>query len=113
MPSKLQKRPLRIKRGGYEGLAAVVLYSSSLKPVADHEVVLVKDHFVHLSPRQQEILHLRFGLAEETNPIALEAIGNKWGITRERVRQLQDRALKKLRVVIEEKVTIKVEEINN
>jgi RNA polymerase primary sigma factor len=49
-----------------------------------------------LSPRDARVLRLYFGLdggAEHT----LEEIGNLFGITRERVRQLRDRALKKLR----------------
>jgi len=50
-----------------------------------------------LQPREKEILRLRFGLGEEQNPHTLDEVGNVLGITRERVRQLEARALKKLR----------------
>ena len=47
-----------------------------------------------LSDREQTILSLRFGLDGKT-PMTLAAIGKKFHITRERVRQLQNRALSK------------------
>src|SRR5207302_10932782 len=50
-----------------------------------------------LSEREQEILNLRYGLAGE-DPLALEAIGRKLGITRERVRQIEAEALERLAV---------------
>ncbi len=49
-----------------------------------------------LEPRLREILERRFGLAGR-NPQTLEQIGKELGITRERVRQLETRALKELR----------------
>src|SRR6476619_6628790 len=49
-----------------------------------------------LEPRLREILERRFGLAGR-NPQTLEHIGKELGITRERVRQLETRALKELR----------------
>ncbi len=49
-----------------------------------------------LSPRDARVLRLYFGLDGGTEH-TLEEIGDLFGITRERVRQLRDRALKKLR----------------
>lgn len=49
-----------------------------------------------LDEREKRILRLYFGL-DGRNPITLEAIGAELGITRERVRQLKERALDKLR----------------
>jgi RNA polymerase primary sigma factor len=49
-----------------------------------------------LSSREQRIIQLRFGLAGE-GPLTLEETGNYLGITRERVRQIQEKAIKKLR----------------
>jgi RNA polymerase primary sigma factor len=49
-----------------------------------------------LSPRMRRVLALRFGLDGET-PQTLEQVGNGLGITRERVRQLESRALRELR----------------
>ena len=52
----------------------------------------------HLNPRMQRVLSLRFGL-EDGKPQTLEQVGAGLGITRERVRQLETRALRELRTV--------------
>jgi len=49
-----------------------------------------------LNPRMRRVLSLRFGLDGE-HPQTLEEVGNQLGITRERVRQLETRALRELR----------------
>jgi RNA polymerase primary sigma factor len=51
-----------------------------------------------LSPRMRHVLALRFGL-NGARPQTLEEVGAGLGITRERVRQLESRALRELRVV--------------
>lgn len=48
-----------------------------------------------LTPRELEIIRLRFGFEEKV--YTLEEIGQKMGVTRERIRQIEQRALKKLR----------------
>jgi len=53
---------------------------------------------LHLNPRMQRVLALRFGL-EDGRPQTLEQVGAGLGITRERVRQLEARALRELRTV--------------
>jgi len=50
----------------------------------------------HLSPRERRILQLRFGL-EDGRSRTLEEIGGEYDITRERVRQIEKKALEKLR----------------
>jgi len=50
-----------------------------------------------LNPRMRRVLSLRFGLDGES-PQTLEEVGTQLGITRERVRQLETRALRELRV---------------
>lgn len=50
----------------------------------------------HLSAREMKIIRLRFGLAGE-GPFTLEETGKMLGITRERVRQIQEKATNKLR----------------
>jgi RNA polymerase primary sigma factor len=50
-----------------------------------------------LNPRMRRVLSLRFGLDGEP-PQTLEEVGSQLGITRERVRQLETRALRELRI---------------
>lgn len=54
---------------------------------------------LHLKPREAEILKLRYGFDTET-PMTLEEVGRELGLTRERIRQIEHRALRKLRVVL-------------
>ena len=49
-----------------------------------------------LSENEQTVLRLRFGLNGE-EPMTLDAIGKRMGLTRERVRQIEAAGLKKLR----------------
>jgi RNA polymerase primary sigma factor len=49
-----------------------------------------------LSEQERKIIKLRFGL-EDGEPMTLEKIGNVFGLTRERIRQIESSALKKLR----------------
>ena len=53
-----------------------------------------------LDPREATILRYRFGL-DGGNEKTLEEVGQKFGVTRERVRQIQNIALKRLRKMIE------------
>lgn len=56
----------------------------------------VKDILVELSPREQKILKLRFGL-EDGVTHTLEEIGQEFGVTRERIRQIEAKALEKIK----------------
>ena len=56
----------------------------------------VKEILVELSPREQKILKLRFGL-EDGVAHTLEEIGQEFGVTRERIRQIEAKALEKIR----------------
>ncbi len=49
-----------------------------------------------LSPREARILRLRFGL-DDGNAYTLEEVGEKFGLTRERIRQIEGKALRRLR----------------
>jgi len=49
-----------------------------------------------LSPREARVLRLRFGLDDGT-AYTLEEVGEKFGLTRERIRQIEGKALRRLR----------------
>ncbi len=49
-----------------------------------------------LTDRQADVIKLYFGIGVE-HPLSLEDIGDKFGLTRERVRQIKDKAINKLR----------------
>jgi RNA polymerase primary sigma factor len=70
------------------------------EPEEDVEERLLAEHIERaldtLSPRDARVIRLYFGL-EGGREHTLEEIGNLLGVTRERVRQLRDRALKRLR----------------
>jgi RNA polymerase primary sigma factor len=56
----------------------------------------VQEVLKSLSPREREVLELRFGLVDG-NPKTLEDVASTYGITRERIRQIEARAIVKLR----------------
>jgi len=75
----------------------------------EHEAVATKDRATHsinrlleyLEPREREIIRMRAGLDTHAKGMTLEEIGQQFGITKERVRQLNARAMKKLRSLAE------------
>jgi RNA polymerase primary sigma factor len=56
----------------------------------------------HLSEREQEILRVRYGL-DGSDPKTLAAAGKMMGVSRERIRQIEKRALKKLNIMLSRK----------
>ncbi len=61
----------------------------------------MSDLMKHLSPREREIMEMRFGLVKGEGQ-TLEEIGKKFKISRERVRQIVNKAIANLREVIRE-----------
>ena len=76
----------------------------------EHEIVATHERATksvnrlleYLEPREREIIRMRAGLDEHAKGMTLEEIGQQFGITKERVRQLNARAMKKLRTIAEE-----------
>jgi RNA polymerase primary sigma factor len=72
----------------------------SLSPMQSAYQSMLKDKLEEilstLSPREARVLRLRFGLDDGTI-YTLEEVGRKFGLTRERIRQIEGRALRQLR----------------
>ncbi|MBT3606212.1 MAG: sigma-70 family RNA polymerase sigma factor, partial [Candidatus Latescibacteria bacterium] len=64
--------------------------------VEDSVRVQVEDILESLDAREAEVLRLYFGLGDE-EPLTLEEIGVRFNLTRERVRQIKEKALRRLR----------------
>jgi hypothetical protein len=58
---------------------------------------IVKKLLAMLPERSRTVLEARFGLGASAERVTLESIGKKWGITRERVRQIENHGLSTLR----------------
>ena len=56
-----------------------------------------------LTPRQKDVIKLYFGIGTE-HSMSLEDIGDRFGLTRERVRQIKDKAINKLRTTSRSKL---------
>lgn len=73
---------------------------SQLSPVDAASKQLLKDHLDEvlstLSDREAKVLRLRFGL-EGDKQMTLEEVGKVFGVTRERIRQIEAKALRKLK----------------
>ncbi len=65
---------------------------------------IVESNEAELTPVERTVIYHRFGLAgdKDTDPLTLEQVGQIIGVTKERVRQIQNKALEKIRLAVEE-----------
>ena len=72
----------------------------ALAPADAASMSLLKEQLAEvlktLTPREEKVLKLRFGL-DDGNPKTLEEVGKEFNVTRERIRQIEAKALRKLR----------------
>lgn len=87
------------------------VFSQSSDPRTDglaDEIINQRQHealmsiLAQLPARERDIIISRYGLSEGAGPLTLEQVGTKLGVTKERIRQLEARALDKLRKIAEE-----------
>ena len=86
-----------------EGFSHLGDFIADRGSVSPEEATIQKDRAerVHvilatLTPREEKVLRRRFGIGEETGH-TLQEVGDEFGVTRERIRQIQAKALTKLR----------------
>lgn len=61
-----------------------------------------------LSPKERDVLIMRFGLNDDGNRKTLEEIGSRYGVSRERIRQIENRAISKLKNCAKTTISAKV-----
>jgi RNA polymerase primary sigma factor len=89
---------------GEEGDSALGdLIAGEQAPPEEDVTVSLEEEVLHraiaqLPDREREVVKLRYGLNGDRDPASLEAIGRELGLTRERVRQIEARALEQLSV---------------
>ena len=73
---------------------------NTISPYSNAEQINITEHILKilhtLTPKEEEILKMRFGIGFDRD-LTLEEVGNYFSITRERVRQIEAKALRKLR----------------
>lgn len=57
----------------------------------------IEDVLATLSDREARVLRMRFGLEGDGHQMTLEDVGRYFGVTRERIRQIEAKALRKLK----------------
>ena len=74
---------------------------NTISPENHIENVMLKEQIqevlMELKPRERDVLKMRFGIGDN-NPRTLEEVGRKFDVTRERIRQIEQKALRKLRI---------------
>lgn len=81
-------------------LGDFVADNNTVTPEANIESVMLREHIdqllMDLKDRERQVIVLRFGL-EDGHPRTLEEVGKEFNVTRERIRQIEAKALRKLR----------------
>jgi RNA polymerase primary sigma factor/RNA polymerase sigma factor len=102
IPAELRVRA-RFHSGGDEQLQVVedihpnAILQESAQNERQDEVARILEH---LNDREKQIIQHRFGLNDQRNAMTLKEVGRVMGVTKERIRQLEARAMAKLREAV-------------
>jgi len=112
MPSEKIRRALEVSSEpvsletpiGHDGdskfgeLVEDTFFPNPVERIEAADLRAVSDEALHtLTPREEKIVRMRFGLDRSGEEHTLEEISHLFGVTRERIRQIESKALKKLR----------------
>lgn len=101
---KIAKEPISLETPvGDEGDSLLGDFIEDKEAVIPHDEIISNDLTGHmnevlstLSPREEKVLRMRFGIGESKDH-TLEEVGGYFNVTRERIRQIEAKALRKLR----------------
>ncbi|MEE1193183.1 MAG: sigma-70 family RNA polymerase sigma factor [Phascolarctobacterium sp.] len=91
---------ISVNEDGDTSMGELIGDDKAISPEAAAAQSMLREHIEEalreLSPKEQDVLRLRFGL-NDGRERTLDEIGKQFGVTRERIRQIEAKALKKLR----------------
>ena len=114
IPTELRQQA-RFRTGGEERLLSVedIRPDATRRESAQSERQLEVSRILdHLDERERLIIQHRFGLDRNRNPMTLKEVGRVMGVTKERIRQLEARAMAKLREAVGEERVEAPESVN-
>ena len=81
-------------------LGTFIQDENAISPADSASIMMLKEQLMEvlatLTPREQKVIMLRYGI-EDGHTRTLEDVGKEFSVTRERIRQIEAKALKKLR----------------
>ena len=81
-------------------LGTFIQDENAISPADSASIMMLKEQLMEvlatLTPREQKVIRLRYGL-DDAHPRTLEEVGKEFNVTRERIRQIEAKALRKLR----------------
>lgn len=91
---------LRVREHRVGSVPRELTYDPDHAETADRQVVSdrLRAAVARLHPREQRVVELRYGL-EDNRPRTLEEVGREFGLTRERIRQVEAKAFRNLKVM--------------
>jgi len=101
---KISQEPISLEKPiGEEGdsqLGDFILDDEAMSPSEHADITMLREHLISamntLTKREESVLRLRFGL-DDGRSRTLEEVGKEFDVTRERIRQIQAKALRKIR----------------
>ena len=100
IPPKISRRPISMERRSATTMIRIWATSSGhprwRRPTPTVSTCFIARKSRHADPREAKVLRMRFGIEMNTDH-TLEEVGKQFDVTRERIRQIEAKALRKLR----------------